>query len=215
MLQAPFNNVIVKPETKYIGNISKIMRLSAIQQGASVDPVDVVNIIGEVVSKPKSISSEWEYEGFSVNDINVGDKAIFSHSVIYSFLQKDPEADPIYKNMIPYKGEEYFSCDIQNLYAIIRNGEIIMQNGYVMLYDFIEPKIILSAQSKRKIRIAESEVMHIHKPKLGQPELGVVPHETVYFNPTKAVKYQIGGKPFCIISQNHLLGKLVVTGQGE
>ncbi len=211
MMLTPFNNIIVKVQTRYIRNISNILKMSAIQQGASVDPVDVVNIIGEIVGLPKSIGSSREYEGYSLQDIKVGDKAIFSHSVIFSFSENGTNDEPVHKNMFFYKGEEYFICDIQKLFAVIRDGEIIMVNGFVMIYDFPESKIILSTKEKKKTITESSEVMHIGRPKTNQPNFTTIfSGDAVYFNPQKTIKYQIGGKPFRIISQSHILGKQVV-----
>lgn len=207
MFRAPVNNVIVRVETKYIGNISNIMRMSAIQQGASVDPVDVVQIVGEIVSLPIAIDNKKEHDGFSCKDLRVGDLAIFSHSVIYSFVQTEPDADPIYKNRIFYKGKEYFACDIQNLFGVIRDCEIIMVNGYAMLYDFPDQKIILSTVVKRRLSTTETELMHIGHPRENQPTIDANSGESVYFNPAKTIKYQIAGKPFRIIQQQHIMGK--------
>lgn len=215
MIQAPFNNVIVSVETKYIRNITNVLRMSAIQQGASVDPADCVQIVGDVVSLPKAIDNKQEHIGFSCSDIKVGDKAIFSHSVIYSFEQTAPDADPVYKNLFYYQGREYFVCDIQYIFGVIRNGEIIMVNGYSMIYDFADPKIILATNSKKALPATTSELMYIGSPKTKNPILSITPGETAVFNPSKTTKYQIAGKPFRIIQQAHLLGFEHGTGQVE
>lgn len=214
MLKAPFNNLIISVESKYIGNMSSLLKRSAIQQGASVDPVDIVQIVGEVVSIPCDISNQHEYEGFSLKDIRVGDKAIFSHSVIYNFKQTtDPHSDPDYMNMVYYKGKEYFICNIQYVYGVIRDGEIIMVNGYTMISDFEDPKIILETKMKKSLRTRSSMLLYIGNPKGGSPTLDTSPGDTVLFNPAKTTRYQINNKPFRILPQNHILG--VVTGQVE
>lgn len=214
MLQPPLNNLIIKVHTKYIRNISNIMKMSSVQKESRLNPADMVNIIGEIVAIPKAISKDRQYEGFSLKDIRIGDKAMFSHLVIFSFNDGGPNDDPSYKNMFYYRGQEYFVCNIQHLYAVIRDGEIIMVNGYAMIYDFDDPKIVLATSLKKKISISSSELMHIGCGKENNPELWQLTQEdTVIFPPTKTTKYQISEKPFRIIQQSHILGKIVGTGQ--
>lgn len=213
MLQPPFNNLIVKVKTKYIKNISNIMKMSSMQKESTLKPADCVNIVGEIVSLPKAIDDKRDHEGFSLKDIKVGDIAMFSHLVIFSFVEGGSQEEPAHRNMFTYKGEEYFVCDIQHLYAVIRDGLVIMVNGYTMVYDFEESKIYTPVSLKKKINIAYSEVMHIGNPKDNEPELwDVIAQDTVIFPPNKAIKYQLNEKPFRILRQSHILA---VTGQGE
>lgn len=85
MIRTSKNNVVVRVKTKYIKNITNILKMSAIQQHSTIDPADYVNIVGEVVALPLEIEDKREYKGFGVDDIKIGDTAIFSHSVIYEF----------------------------------------------------------------------------------------------------------------------------------
>ncbi len=203
MIQAAQNNVIIKVATKYISNISNIMKMSAIQNGSSVDPAELVNIIGEVISIPKTITTEQRgYENFSTKDIRVGDTAIFRFDLIYDFKALS-KTEKTYRNRIWYNGEEYWSCDIQKIFGVIRDGKIIMVNGYVMLTDFEPPKIILSQYNSRTRTAQQSEVMHVGDGELKQGD-------TVFFNPISAAKYQIKGKPFRIIQQDKILGKVAI-----
>ncbi len=206
MLQAAINNIIVEVTTKYIGNISQILRMSSIQQGASVDHADYVNIMGKVISVPKTFCEKKEYKGFSTKDIQPGDTAIFSFAVIYDFIQKEPDAEPVYKNRIWHEGKEYFICDIRHVFAVIRNEQIIMVNGYVMLSPFEEGKIILAAESKKTKGTTQSQIMYINNPKENQQPLEATQGDLAYFNPMIAQKYQINNKPFIILQQSQILG---------
>jgi len=202
MLQATINNLLVRVDTKYIGNMSDIMRLSAIQDNASVDASDLVNIYGEVISVPKAISKTKEYEGFSKDNIQVGDIAIFNYLVISEIVAIPDKDDVEFKNIIRYKGKEYFMVDIRNLFGVIRNGEIIMLNGYVMATQYEESKIILPLHLRNIKKAASCEVLYASEENLS-------PGDSIYFNPTLAQKYQIKGKKFSIITQNKILGKKV------
>lgn len=209
MIKSPENNVMVKVKTKYIGNISKVLQLSAIQNGSSVDSVDLVNIMGEVVSLPHTISNKIGYKGFSTKEIQVGDIAIFSYSIIHDFVIPYENADPIYRNRIFYKGNEYFMADITKIFGVIRDGEIKMINGYVMTGTFQESTLIIPASLKKIKKAAETEVMNIGGSKTTETLIDVTQGDKVYFNSTTAQKYQINNKPFSIVSQNKIFGKFI------
>jgi co-chaperonin GroES (HSP10) len=210
MIQSPVNNVIVKVKTKYIGNISKILQLSAIQNGSSVDSVDLVNIMGEIVSLPRTVSDYIGYKGFSTKDMQVGDTAIFSYSIIHDFVIPEEDADPIYRNRMMYKGEEYFLADITKIFGVIRDGEIIMVNGYVMSSEFSDSNFVLPASLKKIKKAAETNVMHIGYPKKEESNIDIQSGDKIYFNSMTAQKYQINQKPFSIIQQNKIFGKEVL-----
>lgn len=209
MIQSPENNVIVKVKTKYIGNISKILQLSSIQNGASVDSVDLVNIMGEVVSLPRTISNKIGYEGFSTNDIQVGDTAIFSYSIIHDFVIPAEDAEPIYRNRLMHNGEEYFLADITKIFGVIRDGEIKMINGYAMTGTFTESTLVLPSTLKKLKKAAETEVMHYENSKTTEAPIDINQGDIVYFNSMTAQKYQINNKHFSIITQNKIFGKLI------
>lgn len=201
MFQAPINNVVVTVETKYVKNFTSILRMAAIQNGSSVDPSDYVNIMGKVVSVPKAISDRREYAGFSAHDILPGDTAIFSHEVIYSFSQVEPDAEPIYKNSVWYNGTEYFVADITKVFAVIRDDKIRMLNGYVMVVDMERPgKIILSASQKKNITAYEATVSQVQKGR--EYKQG----DLIYYHPNRLLLYQINGKPFGILREKDILG---------
>ena len=208
MLTAPQNCLIVKVDHKYIHNITDLLKRSAIQNNSSVDPLDFVNIMGEVVSLPKSIIDRFDYEGYSTKDVQVGDTAIFAYSVIGDTAMAE-DGNVKFKNRIWYNGQEYFLCNITNLYGVIRNKEIIMVNGWVMTTTFEESKIILSAGMKKTKGIVKAEVMNINYAKTNKNPISVQKGDTVLFNPLITQKYQINDKKFVILNQSHILAKEV------
>lgn len=209
MIQPAFNNIVVAITTKYIKNISSILKVAALENNSSVDPADLSQIVGTVVSIPKTITTHIRgYNGFTTKDIKVGDTAIFRFDVVCDFVELGAGLGRKFKNMFEYRGKEYWMCDIQKLFGIIRDGEIKMVNGYVMLADFTESAIVLPTHLKRKVRGTQSsEVLQIGSAKENLSHIGVKNGETVYFNPNLAAKYQINGKPFRIIQQEKILGK--------
>ncbi len=206
MIQPVDNKVLVKVSQKHTKATTEIMRMSAIQNGASVDPAEFVNITGEVVSLPKRICG-FGYEGFSTDDIYVGDIAIFSYSVIFDMLYKAETDKFEYRNMLTYMGEEYFLADIRNIFGVIRGGDIYMVNGYVMLAEY-PSGIILLQQSSKKVRgTTRSHVMHIGRPKDNMVGIDVSSGDEVLYSPYKAQHYKINEKPFIILRQNQILGR--------
>lgn len=209
-LETPTNNIIVKVHTKYIGNISKILQLSSIQHGSSVDSVDLVNIMGEVVGLPRKIQSEKiGYKGFSSEEIQIGDTAIFSYNIIHDFKSTEQGADAVYRNRFFYRGREYFVADITKVFGVIRDNEIRMINGFVMLGDFTESSIILPQSMKKIKKASETYVQHIGTPKTNERGIDVESDDTVYFNGASSQKYQINDKKFSILQQSKIFGKKV------
>lgn len=208
-LETPTNSLIVKVKTKYISNISDIMKVSAIEHGSSVDSVDLVNIIGEVVGLPRIIQTEKiGYKGFSLENIKAGDTAIFSYNIIHDFKTEE-SGEQVYKNRFVYMGEEYFIADITKVFGIIRENDIMMLNGYVMLGEFKESSIIVPQSLMRLKKASETFVMHIGFPKTTEKPLDVKYKDEIYFQGSSAQKYQINGKKFSILQQNKIFGKKI------
>lgn len=207
MIQAPTNKVIVYPKTKYIKHITDLMKRSSIQNGATVDPTDVVNIVGEIVSLPMQISDTKDYEGYTTEDLQVGDIAIFSFKVIYDLIIKQENGEPVYKNLIKYNGNEYFSCDIRNLFGVIRGEEIIMVNGYVMATEFEQDKIIVSPSLKKVKKTKSSYIMHIGGSKSNAKKIGANNGDLIFFDPQKVQHYEINEKKFIILQQDKIFGR--------
>jgi len=207
MIQSPNNKIIVHPKTRYIRHISDLMKRASIQNGASVDPTDVVNIVGEIVSIPLTVSETPDYQGYSTEDLKVGDIAIFSYKVIYDLIIKQENGEPVYRNLIQYQAKEYFLCDIRNLFGVIRDGEIIMVNGYVMLTEYEKNKIIVAPGIKSSKKAKCSNIMHIGKNRKHLVPIQANDGDLVYYNPDKAQHYEINEKKFIILQQDKIFGK--------
>lgn len=217
MIIAGETNVMLKLKSKHTKYISTLLKRAAIEHGSSVDPSDYVQNVGEVVSLPRRISknSSW-LQGFTTKDIQVGDTAIIRYDVVLDMIDQSDKEDnePIYRNRIWYKGEEYFAASIEKIFGVIRNGEIKMINGYVMTSDFVMPKLIIPIHMTAEAKGAtKAEVIAIGSPKEGEKPIKVKQGDTVYFNPDIAQHYKFqtatGQKNFCILTQDKILGKQV------
>lgn len=198
MFQAPYDKVIVRIPSKHIKVVSDIVRLSSLQNGSSIDPADFVTIRGEVVMLPKKISEE--NKAFSMDNIKVGDMAIFSYQVIYDIIYKVETDSFEYVNMVKYKGAEYFLVDINHVFAVVRDKKVIMQNGWVMATEYPTSLIISKNLNKKEKGTVSSVVMH----KTQNFKAG----ETILYSPFKPQHYQINDKPFIILKKSHILGKV-------
>lgn len=205
MIISPFNNVLVAIDQKFIAEVTNAIRMANLNNGSQINPADFVQIIGTIVSVPKMISERHDYKGFSVKDLKVGDKAIFSYTVIFSFIEGE-DGNATYKNVFWYKGKDYWKVDIQSLYAVIRDGNIIMVNGYCMVQDWSAPSaIILPNSEKKKLRASTAVLTQINNNLQGQQRIEAQAGDIVHYNPSKLIEYSINGKKFGILRQKDIL----------
>ena len=203
MIQAPANNVIVKVAKNWIKNPTDVARVSAASdENTTIDLADFVQIVGEVVSLPKYISKKSEYAGFTTNDIKPGDKVLFSYLVIFDTVKVGDAYR--HRNGLTYEGKEYFAANIKHIFAVIRENEVKMINGWVMLNEVAEPKIIVPQHIKNAQKCLVSEVLYIGELRAAD----VAPGDTVYFPKNAPQHYELNGKKFLILQQEKILGKV-------
>lgn len=205
MLQSPFNNVLLKINGIFVKQYGAVAKTSAMySQASDINSADMVNCVGEVVSIPLMITEKTHgFKGFSTKDIRIGDTAIYRYDVIHSFTSDNQR----FKNMFWYRGKEYWAASIQTIFGVIRRGEIIMINGYCMLEKYNNPvNIILPHNMKNIDGIGSAVLTNIGNNLTHLENVDAEPGDTVYFNPQKLQKYEIGKKKFGILSQSQLLG---------
>ena len=202
---SPLNNVIVTIDKKWIGHMTDILRTSQLTPGSQLNPAELVNIIGTVVSAPKSIQNRMDYKGYSPANIRPGDTAIFRYDVIFSFVKQPESEEPIYKNEFWYKGQSYWRVDIQKLFAVVRNGRIMMLNGYCMLENMSNrSNIVLPESMKKLMKVGSATLTHIGKNLSHLDPVNAMPLDTVYYNPLVVQKYKVNDKEFGILKQKEI-----------
>ena len=207
-MQAPLNNIIVEIDKKWIKNMTDIMRMAEINPNSKLNPADLVNIMGTVVSVPRKIQDRMDYNGFSVKDIEIGDTLIFSYDVVFSFTKQDISEEPVYKNEFFYKGKSYWKVDIQKAFAVIRDSKIIILNGYIMVENTTEATNIFLPASMKRIKEAHTAtITHIGRNLTHLQDSGAMPLDTIFFKPGLAQEYQVNGKKFWILRQRDIYGK--------
>lgn len=204
MLQPPFNNLLLKIGDAFIkqyGSIAKTSMMYA--HGSDINPADMVNIVGEVVALPLKITTNTPgYEGYSTEDIHVGDTAIFRYDVIYEFIK-----DERFKNLFWYRGKEYWAANITRIFGVIRRGEIIMINGYCMIESINNPSNIILPHTMKNIDgIGWATLTQMGNNRTHMKTIEAMPGDTVFFDPRKLQRYEIGKKKFGIIRQQQIFG---------
>ena len=205
MIQCPVNNVLLKIGDVFTKRVSAIMEESlAYAHGSTLNPADLVQIVAEVVAVPKGITTKvWGYEGFSTKDIRIGDMAIIRYDVVYSFTGDKKR----FKNMFYYKNKEYWLGDLNKIFGVIRNGKIIMINGYCMVQDWANASALILPQYLRHvIEVGTATLAHIGNNLTHLPKINAEQGDTVYYNPGLLQKYEINGNKFGILKQQQIWG---------
>lgn len=204
MLTAGFNDIYVRVKHTSQKGKTEIAIAASMEHDSTVNLMDYITITGEVVSIPKKIDTGEYDNGYSTKDIQIGDTAIFSYYVVGDLAMKDGKHQ--HKNLVYFKGQQLFKASIDNIFGVIRNGEIIMINGYVMIEDFTPSKLILPSYLKSLITASKSTLLYIGNPKENETPITAKQNDAVYFNPYIVQRYNIGDKKFCIIRQDQVLG---------
>lgn len=205
MLQPPLNNLLLKIGDIFVKQYGAIAKTSALySQTSDINASDMVNIIGEIVGIPKGISTkDRRFKGFSTEDIQIGDTAIYRYDVIYQFDRSGVK----FKNMFWYRGKEYWSAAIDKIFGVIRKGEIIMVNGYCMVESVNSPTNIILPESMRNIDgLGTATLTQIGNNRTHLDNIEASPGDTVFFDPNILQKYEIGKKKFGILSQSQIMG---------
>ena len=198
--------VLLKVKSKFTAHFEKMIAAANLHVGTKVNPADYVNIVGEVVAVPRSVAKRHDLKGFSPADIRVGDQAIFSYQVIYD-LEELPDGQFKFRNELNYKRNGVFRAQLSHIFAVIRDGEIIMVNGYVMLQEISQPSQLVLVTAKRMTPNAVSAtVVGVGNPLTTQRPIEVQIGDKVVLDHRKIQHYQIKDEKFGIVQQRHIYG---------
>lgn len=210
-IQSPQDKIICTITSRYTKDFGSLTKRLAIGDATSIHLEDFANIVGTVVSLPKELSQKNIENGYSMDEIRVGDKVIFAFNVVFDFYQKNPKdenSEIIYRNKMSYDAKDYWLADITKIFAVLRGEEIIMINGFVMAKPYPEDRLFVQPGAKKSRTSKCSEVISVGAPRTNINPISINPGDTIYYNPKKAQKYQINDKPFIILTQQQVLGKM-------
>lgn len=207
------NNLIVRLKQKYYDSVtfdSGVM--------LHIDPMwhpeEWAMLTAEVLATPEYIINRHDYRNMKCN-VQPGDQILVRYDLVFAYNHQPDRDTPIYKNLVLHfdeqsqKHEEYWMCDIQKVFAIIRDGEYIMQNEYVM----VEPLLRMTSVGK----IWTPDQMRAFQPEDRVKVLSIdnssgkgtiCPGDEICIIPSIAQQYRIDQKSFWIIRQRHILAKI-------
>lgn len=218
MLQTLNNNLLVTLQKKLYDTVTFDSGIT-LHIDPSWHPEEFSMLTATVVSVPRGVIDRFDYEGMTC-DVQPGDEILMRYDVVFAYKNQPDRDTPIYKNMILYfneetrKYEEYWLCDLQKVFAIIRDGKYIMQNGYVMcepvekIHSNLTTRLWTPDQAKGIVYNDRVKITAIWEPLRGNYLLDIYPGDIVHVNTGFAQKYKIDTKTFWIIKQSHILGKL-------
>lgn len=193
-LQSPLNNCLVKIEKRYQDT------MGTIKIDPTWRPQDFATLEGTVVSAPIDIDFDK-----AIGTVEKGDKVIFSYGVVYDYVTQPDDDTPVFRNLILYKGEEFWKVDMAEIFCKVTNG-IEMITDHVL----IEPLSVVRGTYNDSGFIRLDKVTE-HKGKVkGLPKhthLSVRVGDTVCFEPRFVQKYNILGQEHFIIPTRRVLAK--------
>lgn len=138
---------------------------------------------------------------FNELDITTGDQIYFSYQVVEDKIQRDRDTD-IHKNLLFRKGKKVWLVAPELIYFRVRNDQLEMLNGYVLL-DFIEEEtqsgLIVPDYLKKVKLLGQARIVSAEEHKAG---------EVILFDKCFVETYELFGREYYILKQNRILAKL-------
>lgn len=200
---APLNRLVVTIEKKLYDTVSFESGVT-LHIDPTWHPEEFAMLKAKVVSVPLGISTRYDYQGYGC-DIQPGDEILVRYDLVFHYHSQPNRDSPVYKNMFLHyndeteKFDEYWMCDIQKVFGIIKFGMLRMVNGYIYMHQILNnPKslLILPEAYQSKVFLNKGRVMSAENIKAGQ---------TVLFNPKIVQKYSFDTESFWIIKESHIL----------
>lgn len=200
MLRCPINRLLVTIDRKYQDTQGNLFIDTTFQ------PEEYATLKGKIVSIPDRVEHEY-YKGSIEQLARVGDEVWFSYSVVYDYLVYRNGETPVYRNLVPYEGEEYWKVNYEEVFCVVRNGKILMPTQHVLLApieDNGSDKLESGLTSIIKKSIFEDRAQVVAMPASSVScEVGdIIPIE-----PEFVQKYIIFDKPYYIIPARRLIAK--------
>jgi len=119
----------------------------------------------------------------------------------------------VYKNLLPYNGEDYWMVNYLEAKGVKRDGEIIMLAGNVLCeapeestgFELDENKLL---HTVKKVDKSILTVVATGKPLKNEPELGLQSGDKIKVNADHVQTYTVWGKEYAMIDQRSIFGKL-------
>lgn len=205
VIESGTNHLILQLARPYQEDLYNAIRMSNIDPGSQVNEADYATISGKIIAVPRTICNRRDYNGFSTDDIRVGDTAIFSYVVVHSF-QESQTGDATFANEFRIGRYCYWRCELTQVFGVVRGGEILMKNGYVMVEEVKKPTIFqMPTETKVQENATLTKIIAIGSNTVGKATIDAHAGDTIAVNYKKCSPYKLNGKTFSIVKQKDIL----------
>lgn len=188
MIQAPLNKFTVLIEKPYMDEVPTESGIK-LYRDTLFHPENYAQTNGVVTSVPRYLKEDM--------DITNGDTIYFSYQVVEDKEQRERDTD-VHKNLLFYNGKKSWLVDGQLIYFRVRNDELKMLNGYVLL-DIIEEEV------KSTLIIPD----YLKKVKLiGQAKVISGGEGVIFFDKRFVETYELFGKEYYILHKDRILATI-------
>lgn len=210
-MHAPINKLIVTLEKKLYDSRT-FDSGQTIYFDPSWQPEEYAMLKARVVSVAPDVINRFDYKGYKMC-VEPGDEILIRYDVVFAYKDQPDRDTPVYKNLLfvfneeKQQYEEVWLCDILQVFAIIKNGQYYMINGFVMLNQIIDKKAdftnrIIRPDNYNNIIMKDRAVIRA----VNSKDLPICAGDTVYINPHMVMEYQINLEKFYIIKEQYILG---------
>lgn len=137
---------------------------------------------------------------FNELDVTTGDQIYFSYQVVEDKIQRDRDTD-VHKNLLFRKGKKVWLVAPELIYFRVRNDQLQMLNGYVLL-DMIEEEtksaLIVPDYLKKVKVVGQARVVAAKNYQKG---------EVIMFDKRFVETYELFGKEYYILNENRILAR--------
>lgn len=210
-MHTPINKLIVSLERKFY-DARTFESGQTIYFDPSWHPEEYAMLKAVVYSIPPGVIDRQDYNGYKIC-VKPGDEILIRYDVVFAYKDQPDRDSPIYKNLIfrynelIEKFEELWLCDILQVFAIIKDGQYQMLNGFVMLDIITEEKDNYSNLLIRPDNYKIQRLKHRAKIRSINSTLPLNPGDTVFINPHTVMQYQLNLEKFYIIKEGYILAK--------
>lgn len=137
---------------------------------------------------------------FNELDVTTGDQIYFSYQVVEDKEQRDRDTD-VHKNLLFRKGKKVWLVAPELIYFRVRNDQLQMLNGYVLL-DMIEEEtksaLIVPEYLKKVKVVGQARVVSAKNYQKG---------EVIMFDKRFVETYELFGREYYILNENRILAR--------
>jgi|ERR1044072_2550361 co-chaperonin GroES (HSP10) len=210
-MHTPINKLIVSLEKKLYDSRT-FESGQTIYFDPSWQPEEYAMLKAKVVSVPPGVIKRQDYKGYSIC-VEPGDEILIRYDVVFAYNDQPDRDTPIYKNLIfnyneqLEKFEELWLCDILQVFAIIKDGQYHMINGFVMMEPVVEKRAdfsskIIRPDSFNNVLIKDRAIVRA----INSRDLPISVGDTIFINPNMVMQYQLNLEKFFIIKEQYILG---------